>query len=291
MPQKLPPLKNSTQSPHKKIANFNKLVTGKIIDPNNCFEYSEAIYKYFREKEINSSCKEGYINPEEINESIRSTLIDWIVSIHSKLMLKEETLYLAVNYIDRYIRKVQPTKHELQLIGLTCLIIAAKYEEVYLPQMSLFLSATENDYYDLLDILKMEQNVLHCLNFDLAATTPLRFLELFERLTKPNEKCRKMAHYILESSLQDYQMLKGLPSIRAASAFYTAHKVLSEGTWKYDLFKEIHYNESELAICAKQMINSINKLCNCPLQSVKKKYSAIYQEEVGLIKINPELIN
>ena len=254
-------------------------------------EYSEAIYKYFREREIHSSCTEGYINTEDVTESVRAILIDWIVSIHGKLRLKEETLYLAVNYTDRFIRKAHPTKHQLQLIGLTCLIIASKYEEIYLPQMTLFLTATENNYYDLLDILKMEQDVLQCLNFDLAAATPLRFLEMFENIAKPNEKCCKMAHYILESSLQDYQMLKNLPSIRAASALYLAHKVLSDSAWKFNFAKEIHYEEIEVVLCAKQMINSISQHSTCTLQSIKKKYSLKDQEEVGLIKINPELIN
>ena len=38
----------------------------------------------------------------KIEETIRSTLIDWLIHIHYNFKLLPETLFLTVNVIDRY---------------------------------------------------------------------------------------------------------------------------------------------------------------------------------------------
>ena len=64
---------------------------------------------------------------------MRRVLIDWLVDVHLKYQLREETLFLAVNYIDRYSGLAPINRADYQLIGVTCMMIAAKYEEIYPP--------------------------------------------------------------------------------------------------------------------------------------------------------------
>lgn len=42
-------------------------------------------------------------NQSEINESMRAILLDWLIDVHQKFKLLEETLFLATNLIDRYL--------------------------------------------------------------------------------------------------------------------------------------------------------------------------------------------
>merc|ERR1719199_2421150 len=70
-------------------------------------------------------------NQGDINEKMRGILVDWLVEVHLKYKLKPETLYLAVNLIDRFLEKRQVTRKKLQLCGVTRMLIAAKYEEIY----------------------------------------------------------------------------------------------------------------------------------------------------------------
>jgi cyclin-A len=49
--------------------------------------------------------------------------------------LVSDTLFLAVSYLDRYLSLVRVTRDRLQLVGVTCLLLAAKYEEIYAPQV------------------------------------------------------------------------------------------------------------------------------------------------------------
>ena len=66
---------------------------------------------------------------------MRAILIDWLVEVHLKFKLVPETLYLTVNLIDRYLEKVEVMREKLQLIGVTAMLIASKYEEIYAPEV------------------------------------------------------------------------------------------------------------------------------------------------------------
>ena len=48
-----------------------------------------------------------------------------------------DTLFLAVSYLDRYLSLIPVTRNLLQLVGVTCLLLAAKYEEIYAPQVGI----------------------------------------------------------------------------------------------------------------------------------------------------------
>lgn len=43
----------------------------------------------------------------KIDETIRSTLVDWLIQTHYNFKLLPETLFLTVNVIDRYLSKHQ----------------------------------------------------------------------------------------------------------------------------------------------------------------------------------------
>ena len=81
---------------------------------------------------------------ESKDEGQRALLSDWIVKVHDKLNLKEETLYLTFNIIDRYFDKLSLKKDRVQLVGLTALMIASKYEEIYPPSLNKLIRISDN---------------------------------------------------------------------------------------------------------------------------------------------------
>ncbi len=58
---------------------------------------------------------------------MRQILIDWIIDVHISFQLKEQTLYLALSYLNQYESKADINKEEYQLVGIACLWIASKY--------------------------------------------------------------------------------------------------------------------------------------------------------------------
>jgi G2/mitotic-specific cyclin-B, other len=160
----------------------------------------------------------------DINSQMRAILIDWLVEVHLKFKLLPETLYLTINLIDRYLGLTQIVRSKLQLVGVTCLLIACKYEEIYPPIVSDVVYITDNAY-TAAEILEMERSVLLTLDFDLHVTSPYRFFERFCYLAKPTETEMQFAQYMMEGSLVSYAMLKYSPAVLAASALYFAGKM------------------------------------------------------------------
>lgn len=98
----------------------------------------------------------GYMNKQtDINEKMRAILIDWLIEVHLKFKLLPETLFLTVNMIDRYLEKTVIPRTKLQLIGVTAMLIASKYEEIYAPEVRDFVYITDRAYTKE-EILKME---------------------------------------------------------------------------------------------------------------------------------------
>lgn len=122
----------------------------------------------------------------DINSQMRAILIDWLVEVHLKFKLLPETLYLTVNLIDRFLSVSQINRSKLQLVGVTCLLIACKYEEIYPPIVSDVVYITDNAY-TAAEILEMERIVIIALDFNFHITSPYRFFERYCYLTKPTE--------------------------------------------------------------------------------------------------------
>lgn len=66
--------------------------------------------------------------------AMRTTLIDWLLQVHMRYHMLPETLWIAINILDRFcsVRCVSLTK--FQLVGVTAMFVAAKYEEIMAPR-------------------------------------------------------------------------------------------------------------------------------------------------------------
>ena len=166
-------------------------------------EYQEEIIEYLLSLEHKKRINSNYMEEQkDINEKMRIILIDWLIEVHLKFKLLPETLFLTINFIDRYLQKNQTTRDKLQLIAVSSLLIACKYEEIYPPEISSFVYITDNAYKQE-DILKYELKILYALDYDITYPTPLRYLEILIvklGLIDDNIFLYKM-QYLLELSL------------------------------------------------------------------------------------------
>jgi hypothetical protein len=105
-------------------------------DPLCVTDYVQDMYHHFRGKEATTSVRPVFMESQpHINERMRSILVDWLVEVHLKFKLVPETLYLTINLIDRYLERNEVSRPKLQLVGVTSLLIASKYEEIYPPEL------------------------------------------------------------------------------------------------------------------------------------------------------------
>lgn len=86
-----------------------------------------------------------------------------------------ETLYLTTNLIDRYLSINSVSRKNLQLVGVTAMLLAAKYEEIWAPEVQDFVFISDNAY-SREQVLTMEKNMLNSLKFNLTVPTPYVFM-------------------------------------------------------------------------------------------------------------------
>ena len=152
-------------------------------------EYQEEIIPYLISLEYKKRINPNYmLNQNDINEKMRMILIDWLIEVHLKFKLLPETLFLTINFIDRYLQNNQTKRDKLQLIAVSSLLIACKYEEIYPPEISSFVYITDNAYKKE-DILNYEIKILEDLEYDLTYPTIHRYLEIVSiKLGLPDDK-------------------------------------------------------------------------------------------------------
>ncbi|RCV18646.1 hypothetical protein SETIT_3G318600v2 [Setaria italica] len=191
--------------------------------------------------------------------------------------LVPDTLYLTVNYIDRYLSCNKISRQRLQLLGVACMLIAAKREEICAPQAEEFCYITDNTYIRD-EVLEMEASVLNCLKFETSAPTAKCFLRRFLHAARACDEdpayIEVLANYITELSLLEYNLLCYPPSQIAASAIFLAKYILypTKQPWNPTLARYTRYKPSELCECVKAMhrVFSIGPMNNLP--AVREKY-------------------
>ena len=118
----------------------------------------------------------------EIKDTSRGFLVEWIIDVHRKFRLLPETLYVTVSIVDRYLSKVQMKKASLHLLWVASLLIATKYEEIYAPELKDLLHISENKFTKE-EVLQLEYEILNTLEFNFFVPSHLRFLQRFRKLS------------------------------------------------------------------------------------------------------------
>lgn len=257
---------------NKKIHKENKKITKENIQ--NCNEYINEIFSHLKETENLNLPLENYMEKtqSEINERMRIILLDWLIDVQLKFKLLPETLFLTINIIDRYLSISKATKENLQLIGITSMLIACKYEEIYFPEIKDFIYMTD-DTYSKDEVLQMEYEILKKLEFNITNPSSLRFLEIYNFYLKLDNKIYFLAKYFLELSLVNYKQIKFLPSIIATSAIYLSKKqdVLFD---ENELWNITGYTFNDIEECYLRLKEYIFHLDNTQYLAVKRKYSS-----------------
>ena len=83
---------------------------------------------------------------KEVNDRMRQIMVGWLVEVHLKFKLMPETLYLAINLVDRVTERIEIRRNEYQLLGVTAMLVASKYEEIHPPIVEDFVYITDNTY-------------------------------------------------------------------------------------------------------------------------------------------------
>ena len=253
------------------------------LKPEYVTDYVVDIFNNFKKRETEGCARPNYMSKQtQITPKMRAVLIDWLVDVHLKFKLMPETLFLTVNLIDRFLQAKIVERQKLQLVGVTCMLIASKYEEIYFPEIRDFVYIT-NNAYSRRQILKMEEVVLNVLRFDLTVPTINCFVKRFIKAANLDScsKLKPMASYLAERMLQEYDMLAFRPSIIAATAVSMALSFLRQKPWHSTLTRYTGYTAADLTKCQAKM-NEILRASKTH-KAVAKKYASSKYERVSML--------
>lgn len=246
-------------------------------------EYVEDIYKFYKLVE-NESRPCSYIHAQtDINERMRAILVDWLIDVHQQFDLSQETLYLTINIIDRFLSVKVVPRRELQLVGMGAMLIASKYEEIWAPEVN-DLVRISDDAYCHQEVLAMEKTILGKLEWTLTVPTHYVFLVRFIKASIPDQDMENMVYFLAELGMMHYDTLMFSPSMVAASAVYAARCTLNRSpVWTDTLKLHTGFSETQLMDCARLLVYFHSKASENRLQVVNKKYSKTERGSVSLL--------
>ncbi|WYZ42986.1 hypothetical protein EsH8_VI_000685 [Colletotrichum jinshuiense] len=235
--------------------NVKNLDDEDLDDPLMVAEYANEIFEYLRDLECNSIPNPNYMeHQDDLEWKTRGILVDWLIEVHTRFHLLPETLFLAINIIDRFLSEKVVQLDRLQLVGITAMFIASKYEEVLSPHVANFRHVADDGFSEA-EILSAERFVLGALNYDLSYPNPMNFLRRISKADNYDIQCRTIGKYLMEISLLDHRFMAYRPSHVAAGAMYLARLILDRGDWDATIAFYAGYNEEEIEPVVRLMVD------------------------------------
>lgn len=255
-------------------------------DPQMVSIYVNDIMAHLRCLESKYAIQEMYLQGKKgvILPKMRAVLVDWMVEVHQQFTLLQETLYLSVAILDRYMQKAAEfvPRKKLQLVGVTAIFIAAKYEEMYAPEIGDFVYITDNAYSES-QLREQEIDMIKQLDFSLERPLPLHFLRRFSKVAQVDTTIHNLAKYIMELTLVEYKYCHVAPS-KIAAASLAVSMMVYEGDNKKNIqqlwsptLEYYAYKLNSIAGLVQDLAQHLLKISGAReatrLMAVRKKYS------------------
>ncbi|KAJ9125286.1 hypothetical protein QFC22_000242 [Naganishia vaughanmartiniae] len=243
-----------------------------MFDTTMVAEYADDIFFYMSDLEERAMPNPHYMEYQnEIQWEMRTTLIDWLLQVHLRYHMLPETLWIAVNIVDRFLSLRVVSLIKLQLVGVTAMFVAAKYEEILAPSVDEFVYMTENGY-NKEEILKGERIILQTLNFDISSyCTPYSWVRRISKADDYDIQTRTLSKFLMEVTLLDHRFLRCKPSLIAAIGMFTARRML-DGDWNDAFVFYSNYTETQLLPGARLLVEQM-AASEFDKQYVYKKYT------------------
>jgi len=247
-------------------------------NPQLCVEYAPSIYAYLRDVEDGLSIKKDYLRGLFVTDKMRGVLIDWLIEVHQQFNMLQETLYMAIYIIDKFLQ-VEGTnirKGKLQLIGVSAMFLASKVEEMFAPEINDYAYITDS-CFTTADIRQMELKILNSLQFNFSRPLPLHFLRRNSKAGDVDVLQHTVAKYLIEMTLVEYDMVHLPPSLIAAAALFFSLRLLEPNatlatTWSPTLQHYSTYNTQQILPVVCKLALAVTRRKESKYQAVHNKY-------------------
>ena len=256
-------------------------------NPQLVIAYRDRIKQFISKRDLEQKVETKFLSKQEdINAKMRRILVDWLVDVSVKFKLLSETFFAAVNLLDRFLERRQVQRTRLQLVGITCLMIMSKFEEIYPPSVRDYVCVCDRAYSQE-ELLDMEAEVLQALQFDLAVTSSLVFYREMAPRLELSPKPRVFGEYLLETALLSENAFKFSNRELACGSIFLVNKIFKcKKTFSKDLGPLMtNISESRVKSCAKELYKILTAITQMGLTAIKRKFASVEKFEVSKYKI------
>lgn len=258
---------------------------GDSHEPQLCAQYAKEIFDYLAAMEVRLPVQAHFLRLQPtVTSDMRSVLVNWLMQVHTRFQLLQETLFLTVALVDRYLQAQVVSRSKLQLLGMGALLVASKYEETLVPAVS-ELTYVADGAYQAAEVLHMEGLLLRALDWRLGRPLPIHFLRRNSKAAQVDVVQHSMAKYILELCLLHYHMAWLRPSEQAAAALCLAiHLCGPKGggaSWGPTMSHYGRYSEEALQPTIKKMATILVEAPRAKNRAPYDKYKSTRLENVS----------
>ena len=197
--------------------------------------------------------------------------------------LLAETLSLTIGIMDRYLASEPRTQcDQLQLLAVTSMFIASKYEETQSPEVSAFAYITDGAF-TIKDIIRMELKVLNTLKGYISFPLPLQFLRRNSKVGCVRPASHTLSKYLLELCLTEYNFSHVSASLQAAAALCLSLKLLGGQEWTSNLAYYSGYTEAGLLHTMCHIAGVVRRSYSSKYQAARTKYASEALMRISLI--------
>jgi len=275
----------------KQEAVVRPLQVPDIDASGNCLvvpEYIEDIIIYLMELERKFPIAEKYLTPDHnTTPSMRSVLVNWLCEVHCDFQCLTETFHITVGIIDQYLMKNKNIGREsLQLVGVTAIFLASKYEEMYLNMDISDLAYISDGSCTKKQILNMECAILKSLNFNMGRPMSISFLRRYSKVGNVTPEQHTLSKYLLELALIEYNICHIYPSLQAAAACCLSMALLKntanpEDNWTTTLVYYTKYKYEEIYPVMCELAQALLRAEHSKMTAIKEKYDKPNQGRIS----------
>ncbi|KAF8358578.1 cya-1 [Pristionchus pacificus] len=250
------------------------------------------MFEYMRARETEFLVRLRWDKQPELNDNMRTVLIDWLHDVSMEYNMESETLHLTASLIDRLLMMCSVSRPNVQLVGTAALmasgvysqltIIASKYEQIHPPELKDFVYVTDDSYTEH-QILRMEAKMLNYLRFDISVPTVEWFVSHMLNMTKPSKKTVSLAHYLGDLTLLITSLNGIRPSVIASACIALSNIMTGPAAWSEEMEKNTGIPLNQLERPMNILLYAFNAASQSEQKSVYDKYSRAQYDEVALL--------
>ncbi|KAL3098809.1 hypothetical protein niasHT_024563 [Heterodera trifolii] len=287
IPEKVP--KAETQHHHiEKPVSSLKFGGGSTLFPA---EYADDVDLYLRQLERRHPLDSDFLSTHNgVDGRMRQILVDWLVHVQVRFKLTIETLSLSVHILDRSLLALPGmNKTNLQLLGITGMFIASKFEEVVVPNIDDFVFVA-GKVFEREDIMRMEQRVLSGLKFNLSVPYAMQFLRRYRFYASPSKNVWAFAKFVSEVAMVCYALAHFPPSVVAAVSLHLAAFAYGSPLQSSKLFVDVfRMPEADVERISRSFVDHVIQFLDpteklCALREKYRLHFVITNEQLALLR-------